>query len=77
MNNNAMIAGLVTQSSDPGLKEKLMLFGQFVGDWEIESEWYLPDGSIPKGRGEIHFGWILILFIGARSNPTTTGERGR
>ncbi len=36
-----------------------MLFGQFVGDWEIESEWYLPDGSIPKGSGEIHFGWIL------------------
>jgi len=36
-----------------------MLFGQFVGDWEITSEWYLPDGSMPKGRGEIHFGWIL------------------
>ena len=36
-----------------------MLFGHFVGDWEIESEWYLTDGSIPKGRGEIHFGWIL------------------
>ncbi len=59
MNNNAMLAGLVTHSPDLKLKEKLMLFGQFVGDWEIESEWYLPDGLIPKGMGEIHFGWIL------------------
>lgn len=58
-NDAMMIKGLGADAADPELKEKLMLFGQFVGDWEIESEWYLPDGSIPKGRGEIHFGWIL------------------
>jgi len=58
-NNTKMIKGLGADGPDPKLKDKLMLFGQFVGDWEIESEWYLSDGSIPKGRGEIHFGWIL------------------
>lgn len=57
--NMQMIKGLVTDSADPKLKEKLMLFGQFVGDWEIESQWFLPDGSTPRGKGEIHFGWIL------------------
>ena len=57
--HHAAIKGLVTESPNPELREKLMLFGQFIGDWEIESEWYLPDGSIPKGKGEIHFGWIL------------------
>ena len=57
--NMAIIEGLVAEGANPELREKLMLFGQFVGDWEITSEWYLPDGSMPKGRGEIHFGWIL------------------
>ena len=54
-----MIKGLEADRPDPKLKEKLMLFGQFVGDWEIESQWFLPNGLTPTGRGEIHFGWIL------------------
>ena len=58
-NNTKLIEALSADGPDPKLKEKLMLFGQFVGDWEIESEWYLPDGLTPKGLGEIHFGWIL------------------
>jgi hypothetical protein len=38
---------------------KLMLFGQLVGSWEIESTWYTPDGKSRKGTGEWHFAWIL------------------
>jgi hypothetical protein len=57
--NMQIIKGLGADSPDPELKEKLMLFGQFIGDWEIESQWFLPDGSTPTGKGEIHFGWIL------------------
>jgi len=38
-NNRKMIKGLGADGPDPKLKEKLMLFGQFVGDWEIQSEW--------------------------------------
>lgn len=42
------------------MKEKLMLFGQFVGDWQIvEARYPQPDGTELKRRGEIHFGWIL------------------
>ena len=42
------------------MEEKLELFGQFVGDWEIaECRFLEDDGSWTVGRGEIHWGWIL------------------
>ena len=54
-----MIKGLAADGPDPIMKDKLMLFGQLVGDWEYESERYFPDGKISKRKGEIHVGWIL------------------
>ena len=37
-----------------------MLFGQFVGDWDILEDRYLqPDGTWAMSRGVIHWGWIL------------------
>jgi hypothetical protein len=39
--------------------EKLMLFGQFVGDWEFDMVLIHPDGTRLKGNGEWHFGWVL------------------
>jgi hypothetical protein len=40
--------------------DKLMLFGQFVGDWEFDDySFNMPDGSKQTARGEWHFGWIL------------------
>ena len=54
------IKGLVADGPDPKLKEKLMLFGQFVGDWDIlEARYPQPDGTEIKRRGEIHFRWVL------------------
>ena len=41
------------------LKDKLMLFGQFAGNWEYESRYFLHDGKTARAKGEIHFGWIL------------------
>lgn len=55
----SIIKGLAADGPDPMLKEKLMLFGQFIGDWEIDSQWFIPNGLTPTGKGEIHFGWIL------------------
>jgi hypothetical protein len=55
-----MIKGLSATSPDDKLKEKLMLFGQFIGNWDIvEARYPQPDGSEIKKRGSIHFGWIL------------------
>jgi hypothetical protein len=54
-----VIKFLNADGPDPALKDKLMLFGQLVGDWEYESERYFPTGYVSKRTGEIHFGWIL------------------
>ncbi len=55
------IIGLGAERPFPELKEKLALFGQFVGDWDIlESRYLRPDGSWSSAeRGELHWGWIL------------------
>jgi hypothetical protein len=60
VNRSWSIKGLGAQEPDPILKEKLMLFGQFVGDWEIaEAQYMHADGTWIKMKGEVHFGWIL------------------
>jgi len=48
-------------ASDPfdEYAEKLMLFGQFVGSWDMDGAWYQQDGRRRTGRGEWHFDWIL------------------
>ncbi len=54
------IHGLDANSPDPKLKDKLMLFGQFVGDWDIvEARYRERDGTWVREKGEVHFGWIL------------------
>jgi hypothetical protein len=55
--NVQTIKGLIAEGPDPELKDKLMLFGQFVGDWEIECESLQSDGKWVKSKGEVHFGW--------------------
>jgi len=60
VSHNWSIKGLEANSPDPKLKEKLTLFGQFVGDWEIaEGQYVQTDGTWIKMKGEVHFGWIL------------------
>jgi hypothetical protein len=54
------IQGLGAQGPNPELKEKLELFGQFVGDWEIVEDRYLEaDGTWLLQKGELHWRWIL------------------
>jgi hypothetical protein len=60
MSSNWKIEGLAADGPDHKLKDKLMLFGQFVGDWDIAEASYLQaDGTWAEMRGEVHFGWIL------------------
>ena len=69
------IEGLAASGPFPEHAEKLMLFGQFVGDWDLDVVNHLPDGSrspqpsrrgggAPRlqektTKGEWHFGWVL------------------
>ena len=57
---NRAIEGLFAEGANPEMKENLMLFGQFVGDWDILQDRSLqPDGTWTATRGELHWGWIL------------------
>ena len=39
--------------------DKLMLFGQFVGDWDVDFTVYGPEGAQQTEKAEWHFGWVL------------------
>ena len=43
----------------PDLAEQLMLFGQFVGTWDVDVTNIAPDGTRRELKGERHFGWAL------------------
>jgi hypothetical protein len=43
----------------PELAGKLGLYGWLVGDWEMDAHRPLPHGKVARGKGEIHFGWVL------------------
>src|SRR5215467_3665988 len=54
------IIGLAAEGPFHETRDKLALFGQFVGDWDILEDRYLrPDGTWAIGRGELHWRWIL------------------
>jgi hypothetical protein len=43
----------------PDHARELMLFGQFVGAWDMQGERIAPDGDRTEFGGEWHFGWTL------------------
>lgn len=57
---NWRIEGLPAFGPDRELMDKLSLFGQFVGDWDIVQCRYLEDdGNWSSSRGKLHWRWIL------------------
>ncbi len=52
-------AALLADGPAAQYREKLMLFGQFVGDWDFDGIEYHADGSRVTDKGEIEFGWVL------------------
>jgi len=43
----------------PEYADALMLFGQFVGSWDVAARIRAPDGTTRTMRGEWHFFWVL------------------
>jgi hypothetical protein len=43
----------------PEHADELMLFGRFVGSWDLEGTLFDPDGEPRKWPGEWHFAWAL------------------
>ena len=53
------LAPLAATGPHPAHADALMLFGQFVGSWDVEAAQFRPDGTRIPLRGEWHFGWVL------------------
>jgi hypothetical protein len=63
---------LAADGPAPELAEELMLFGRFVGAWDVEMTEYAEDGSTRVREGEWHFGWVL----GGRAIQDVLFEKG-
>jgi hypothetical protein len=60
MGSRTQLDGLVADAPRADLADKLHLFGQFVGDWDVDWIGYTPGSAVGQpGKGEIHFAYIL------------------
>ncbi len=59
MSTDTMIDVLRAPGAHPDLTDRLMLFGQFVGAWEVTVSTYGMDGATTRVPGEWHFDWAL------------------
>ncbi len=50
---------LTARRAHPAHADKLRLFGQFVGAWDVDIHSYPPAGPASRVAGEWHFGWVL------------------
>ncbi len=53
------LPGLGADGPKPESKGRLNLFGQFVGDWDIDWREVRPDGSERRKKGRLYVRWIL------------------
>jgi len=52
-------AALHADGPAPDRADNMDLYGWLIGSWDMDAIRHLEDGTTRKGRGEIHFGWIL------------------
>lgn len=59
MSRSSFLEGLIASGPAPEHADKLMLYGQFVGDWRAETSEYAPDGTVTRSHWDIRFDWVL------------------
>jgi hypothetical protein len=59
MLSNGLLDAFAAPGPDPVLADRLALFGQFVGSWDLTVTDIDPDGAETTLPGEWHFGWAL------------------
>jgi hypothetical protein len=81
-----ILASLRADGPFPQWREQLMVFGQFVGVWDIDVEYYNQDGERRyHGRWEWSFAWILdgraiqdvIAILPGSDSPDPAGRARR
>lgn len=58
-NPQSTFRALLADNAASEHRDKLMLFGQFVGSWKFSGTEYYDNGRRATDRGEIHFHWVL------------------
>ena len=84
MATNAFLDAFGAPGPAPGLADRLALFGQFVGAWDLDVTNIDADGVATTVPGEWHFGWALAgravadVWICPRRGPdgVSAGEHG-
>lgn len=54
-----MLEALHAAGPSAALADKLRLYGQFVGSWDLDIDWYPAEAPERHETGEWHFGWVL------------------
>jgi hypothetical protein len=54
-----MLEALHATGSDAARADKLRLYGQFVGSWDLDIDWFPAGEPERHAKGEWHFGWVL------------------
>ena len=57
--NLTFLEALHSEAPASDRAHEMMLYGQFVGSWDVKVIDRNPDGSCHEGSGEVHFGWVL------------------
>jgi hypothetical protein len=52
-------AALAAPARSPEIPEADDLYGWLIGSWQLEVFDYPAPGNLRRGKGEVHFGWIL------------------
>ena len=55
---NGFLAALQATGPAADRADRMALYGQFVGSWDLDVTEYRDDGPVQR-RGEWHFGWAL------------------
>ena len=54
-----MVAVLAAPGPHASLGDRARVWDRFVGKWDCDFGFYLPDGSVRHDPGELEFGWVL------------------
>jgi hypothetical protein len=57
--SKTFIDALHSHDPAPDRADKLGLYGWLIGNWEMDSVIHQDNGTTQRGRGKIHFGWVL------------------
>jgi len=56
---STLLDALQSKRPNAALASKLRLYGRFVGSWDVDIDFYPPEGLPKRAKAEWHFSWVL------------------